>query len=76
MEKSESSEDELKILASVGAQPKMIETISEDTQIPLERCRDKIADLVELGLLVIEHDSDLYGHEFVKVRRVSRDLDP
>ena len=64
-------QEELKILAYTQSEPKWIDVISRETQIPLERCRDEIAGLVELGLLVIERDSDLYGHEVVKVRKVS-----
>ena len=67
--------DELKILASTESEPKLMENISQDTEIPLERCRVEIAGLVDLGLLVVEHDSDLYGHELVKVRHVSKELD-
>jgi hypothetical protein len=63
--------EELKILASTKKGPKIIEIISSDTQIPLDECRIKIAGLVELGLLVIDRDSDLYGHEVLKFRRVS-----
>lgn len=74
-ERPESSADELKILASARFEPKMIETIAKDTQIPLQRCRDMIEGLVDLGVLVIEHDSDLYGHEFVKVRHVRKESD-
>ncbi len=69
------SSDELKILASTEFEPKLIENISQETQIPLEQCRDKIAGLVDLGLLVVEHDSDLYGHEVVRIRHVSKELD-
>jgi hypothetical protein len=67
--------DELKILASIESEPKLIEKISQDTKIPLKQCHVKIAALVDVGLLVVEHDSDLYGHEVVKVRRVSKKLD-
>jgi predicted transcriptional regulator len=74
-EGTSTSPDELKILASTESDAKLIENISRDTQIPLERCRLKINGLVDLGLLVVEHDSDLYGHEVVKVRRVSKELD-
>jgi predicted transcriptional regulator len=72
---SKTSPDELKILASTELEPKFIENISRDTQIPLERCRTEVAGLVDLGLLVVDHDSDLYGHEVVKIRRVSKELD-
>ena len=72
---SSTSPDELKILATIESEAKLIENISRDTQIPLEQCRVKIKGLVDLGLLVVEHDSDLYGHEVVKVRRVSKELD-
>jgi hypothetical protein len=72
---SKNSPDELKILGSTETEAKMIETISQDTLIPLEECRNKIDSLVDLGLLVMEHNSDQYGHEVVKVRRVSKELD-
>jgi hypothetical protein len=66
------SSPELKILASTRSRPKMIEEISSETHIPPAECRDRIVGLIDLGLLALEHDSDLYGHELLKVRFVSR----
>jgi hypothetical protein len=65
---------ELKILASTRSGPKLIEEISSDTNIPPAECRDRIVGLIDLGLLTVEHDSDLYGHELLKVRFVSRQI--
>jgi predicted transcriptional regulator len=64
--------EEMKILASTSKGPKLMEEISSDTQIPLVTCTQKVADLIDLGVLIIEHDSDLYGHELVKYGRASR----
>jgi hypothetical protein len=67
-----SVQDELRILASIGSGPKLIEEISSATKIPAQECRDKVDLLLDLGLVVVEHDSDLYGHELLKIRRASR----
>jgi len=64
--------DELRILASIESRPKLIEEISSVTKIPAQECRDKVDLLMDLGLVAVEHDSDLYGHELLKVRRRSR----
>jgi len=61
-----------KIISSTTSGPKSIEEISSETKIPAKECQDKITDLVDLGILVIEHDSDRYGHELLKVRRAGR----
>jgi hypothetical protein len=64
--------DGTRILTSVVSGPKLIEEISSDTGIPLGRCRARIDELMDVGLLEVEHDSDLYGHELVRYRRPSR----
>ena len=66
-----SNETERKILASTIAKAKSIEEISSETRIPLETCREKVLELANLGLLVSENDSDLYGHRIEKYRRAS-----
>ncbi len=64
--------EELKVLTSISKGPKLMEEISSDAGVPLEACKQKVLDLIGLGLVVIEHDSDLYGHEFLKYRLPSR----
>jgi len=64
--------DELRILTLIESGPKLIEEISSATKIPARECRDKVDLLMDLGLVAVEHDSDLYGHELLKVRRRSR----
>ena len=55
--------DELKILASTVSRTKLMEEIVSETGIPSEKCREEVFHLVKAGLLKIDHDSDLYGHE-------------
>ena len=64
--------EEVKILASISRRALLIEEISSETDIPLETCRQKVVDLIDLGVMAVEHDSDLYGHEFVRYRLASR----
>ena len=66
--------DEVKILGSASKRPKSIEEISTETRISLDKCSEKIIDLMDLGLLIIEHDSDLYGHELVRYRLPSTQI--
>lgn len=63
---------EMRILASTSSGPKSIEEILSETKIPADECQAKIADLVDLGVLLIEHDSDRYGHEMLRVTRVRK----
>ncbi|MDG6907870.1 MAG: hypothetical protein JRN20_19025 [Nitrososphaerota archaeon] len=58
--------EEVKILASTSSTPKLMDEISLETNIPLDICEKKVMDLVDLGLLTVQHDSDLYGHELVR----------
>jgi DNA-binding IclR family transcriptional regulator len=64
--------EELKILALIESGPKFIEEIASASKIPPQECRDKVDLLVDLGLVAVEHDSDLYGHELLKIRRAAR----
>lgn len=64
--------DGTRIITSVISQAKSIEEISQDTGIPRSRCQVRINELVDADLLEAEHDSDLYGHEFIKYRRPMR----
>ena len=57
--------EEARILASTST-PKLLDEISSETNIPLDICEKKVMELVDLGLLTVQHDSDLYGHEFVR----------
>ena len=65
---SSETPDELMILACTRSGSKLMEEIISQTGVSPERCRDKVSKLVDAGLLVIEHDSDYYGHELVKFR--------
>jgi hypothetical protein len=69
-QKPQATRDDLRILASIGSDAKSIQEISEIANIPVSSCDRLVVDFVDLGLIVRERDSDLYGHELIKFRRV------
>lgn len=62
----------LKILASTASHPKLIEELASDLGTSLVDCRKKVDEMISSGLLVVDHDSDLYGHELLKIRNASK----
>jgi len=68
---SEVAPEGVRVLRLLMLAPKSVYEISFQTGIPLEECHRIIDRLLEVGLIIEQRDSDLYGHQTTRFRRHS-----